>query len=276
MPTDIELSASTTPATNRPNSNYTATRQRHRLPDSTTIRTGPHRGKPKRVPTNRKRALDLKQVRQLINSAAFATFWELPLNAQMTITWRETPRFTGDNWAKLQTELLDKASRFLRRRGIEPAFLWVRERQQGIGAHTHVLINLGTRPQRIARELTRYLTEALDFSPHGIRCDMGNFGMNTERMRAGALRYVLKGLDHGAFRYIGMDGSTENIGSALGIRHRGEQGIVEIKRCGTSQNINLKARKAAGWTEIRDLASLNRKLNPEEPDMGRDVERLAA
>ena len=69
-------------------------------------------------------------------------------------------------------------------------------------------------------------------------------------------------MDHAAFRYIGTGSDTENIAGALGIRHRGQQGMVAIKRAGTSLNIGPAARRKAGWTETRDLAGLHRLLNP--------------
>jgi hypothetical protein len=83
-------------------------------------------------------------------------------------------------------------------------------------------------------------------------------------MRAGIMRYVLKGIDHSAFRYVGTE--TENIAVALGIRHRGQQGNIAIKRAGTSQNIARGARRAAGWREVRTLEGLHCILNP-EPNM---------
>jgi hypothetical protein len=91
---------------------------------------------------------------------------------------------------------------------------------------------------------------------------MGEYGAKTATMRAGALRYVCKGIDQAAYRYVGWSGETEYIAAALGILDKGPQGIIKIKRCGTSQNIGLAARREAGWREIRDLFSLERLFNP--------------
>jgi hypothetical protein len=227
-----------------------------------TIPTGPLCGFPKRPQTDRRRALSVEQVRGLANASAHATALGHPLNALLTVTWGETPRFTEATWSKLQTELLDKASRFLLRRHIKPAFVWTRERAPGIGAHTHAAVHLGLRPGEVADALRRYLERVFGFRPGGVDIRMGRFGANTEAMRSGILRYLVKGLDHAAFRYSDMDGSTENIGVVLGIRHRGQQGIISIKRAGTSQNIGPAARSKAGWVEIRDLAGVHRVLNP--------------
>jgi hypothetical protein len=53
-----------------------------------------------------------------------------------------------------------------------------------------------------------------------------------------------------------------NIGAELGIDHRGQQGIIPIKRAGTSQNTNITARRRAGWCERRTLNELRDILNP--------------
>ncbi len=199
----------------------------------------------------------------MANAAAFAKAKGRPLNAMLTITWRETPLFSEDKWSRLQTRLMDKLTRHLRRHGVETAFVWARERVTGIGAHTHVLLHLGTAPKAMKRVVLDYLRQAFGFSRDGVHISMGDFGANTPESQAGLLLYVTKGIDHAAFRYVSMAGDTENFGVALGIRHRGQQGIIEIKRAGTSQNIGAAARQKTGWAEIRDLAGLYRVLNPE-------------
>jgi hypothetical protein len=73
---------------------------------------------------------------------------------------------------------------------------------------------------------------------------------------------VAKGIDHRAFVYFG--GETVNVGGALGIDHRGQQGVIAIKRAGVSQSLSPAARRRANWREIRDLAALARILNPEK------------
>jgi len=180
----------------------------------------------------------------------------------LTIAWNRSASFAEGQWPALQTRLFDHLIRYLRCQGIPAAFVWVRERARGMGPHTHALVHLGRKPTAVWPRLRARLDHMFRFDPTGIDISMGAHGAKTATMRAGMLRYVCKGIDHAAFRYVGLDGETENIAAALGIRHRGQQGIVEIKRCGTSQNIGPAARRQAGWTEIRDIASLNRSLNP--------------
>lgn len=216
-----------------------------------------------RRPTDRTRALTLEQVRALVNALTFARYTGRPLNAMLTIAWQQSGLFTEADWAHLQTALVDRTVRHLQRRGIQTAFVWTRERVHGRGAHTHLLAYLGSQPARIAPELVDYLTSKFQFEQGGLRPDMGDYGAHTPVMQAGLLRYVLKGYDHRAFIYAATE--TVNIGAALGIDHRGQQGIIDIKRAGTSQNIGAAARKRAEWAEIRDIAALTRALNPDKP-----------
>jgi hypothetical protein len=65
-------------------------------------------------------------------------------------------------------------------------------------------------------------------------------------------------------RYTGVGAGTEGLAAALGLEHRKPQGVIDIKRCGTSQSLGRAARRRAGWREVRDLASLRRTLHPDE------------
>ncbi len=238
------------------------------------IRTGPLQGLRQRPRTDRRHALDLDQVRALVNAAAFAQAQGRPLVAGLTLTWRLMDGFAEQAWPAAQTRVFDHMSRWLRRREIVPAFAWIRERVPGRGAHTHLLLHLPRRGTAgLAEQLRGYLAGAFGFrdgatasgrAERGVAVSCGRFGAWTPKMRAGQLRYCLKGLDPTAFRYVGQAGETENIGAALGIEHRGPQGLIAVKRCGASQNIGPAARRRAGWTEVRDLAGLRRILHPAE------------
>ena len=213
---------------------------------SSIIPTGPLCGHRKRPVTDRARALDLSQVTSLANAFAFAEKGPLRLDAGLVVTWRHTELYDDDNWPRLQTELLDHATRFLRGRGITTAFLWVRERATGHGAHTHFLLHLGHNPLPSCRALCGELRRRFHFGPEGIHISMGEYGMLNVRMRAGQFRYLLKGFDHQAFRYTGIGSETENIADVLAIENRGPQGIINMKRCGTSQNISYARAPPSG------------------------------
>lgn len=237
------------------NSNYNA--PRHRQTQQTgIIRTGQYAGLPKRPQIDRTRYLTREQVGDAINAAAYAKSVGLALNAQITVTWQNARHFDIRSWAEIQTAFFDKVSRHLKEHGITPAFLWTRERQHGKGPHTHGGIHLGPRPASIVHDLKRRLDNKFGFDEMGIKFDIGEFGLMKSTMRTGMLRYALKALAHADFRYTGIGSETENIGHLLGIGHRGNQGMISIKRAGASQNITRAARKAAGWTEIRELERL--------------------
>jgi hypothetical protein len=85
------------------------------------------------------------------------------------------------------------------------------------------------------------------------------FGANTPTMQAGLMRYCLKGLDHRDFHYSAYE--TDNIGDAIGIDHRGAQGIIEIKRAGVSQT-SARQPGSGSWTELRSIEDLRSALRP--------------
>jgi hypothetical protein len=253
-----EASAPPQDAPGRPNSNWAPG---YRIQQAGIIRTGPLIGLPIRRPTDRTRALTIEQVRELTNAAAFARAIGRPLNAMLTVAWQGSALFTEETWPSLQTAVMDRLTRHLQRRAVQTAFVWTRERIFGRGAHTHVMLHLGPQPTRQVAELVAYIEAKFRFEPGAIDLKMGDYGAHTPPMQAGLLRYVLKGIDHRAFVYFGSE--TVNVGAALGIDHRGQQGVVEIKRAGVSQSLSPAARKREGWREIRDFGALARVLNPE-------------
>jgi hypothetical protein len=174
------------------------------------------------------------------------------------------PGFQPGNWAAEQTALVKTMSEWLRRRGIEPAYVWTREVSGSQWHHTHFQLHIPKQhTKRIAGELVAFLKHSFGFEPDGvgIKESLGTYGMWSRPMRAGNFVYVLKAIDHRDFRYL-SSGETENIGAALGINHRGTQGEVAIKRAGTSQNLGKAARRAAGWVERRSLEDLRAILQP--------------
>lgn len=236
-----------------------------RGPSPGRIARGPYRGLLRRPEADRTRALDLDQLRQLVNAAAFAEVCGAPLNGMATLRWADAEGFEPDRWAAMQGRLFDKLSRWLQAQGISPAFVWVRERVPGVGCHTHLLLHLGSRPLSVAADLTAYLLRAGGFRrAEGVHVSLGEFGAMTIEARAGLRRYAAKGFDHRLWRYTGPDGGTENLGAVLGLDHRGSQGIIEIKRAGVSQSLGPTARRRAGWVETRDLHGLRRLLHPNE------------
>jgi hypothetical protein len=229
------------------------------------IRTGPLAGQPKlaRRPTDRTRAIALEQLKELCNAFTFTESAYLPLNGGLVIIWRHSLLYDWTNWSPLQTTLFSYSIKFLRRLGLETRFIWTRERASGNGAHTHVLIYLGESPMPVFKALRNELMRKFGFTADGLYPSMGDFGMRTREMRAGHLRYILKAFDPNTFRYTGIGAETQKLADVLGIQDREPQGIIGMKRCGTSQNIGVSARRTAGWQEIADLARLRGILYPD-------------
>jgi hypothetical protein len=191
-----------------------------------------------------------RHVRQLVNAGAYAASIGSPFTAHVTLHLRLAECFSPETWAAYQTDLLEKMSRWLTRNGISVAFAWVRENGPVKGEHLHLLLHL---PQPMWGAFKRFMLKAGGFTPadasgEAIRISGGRFGMYAETMRAGAARYILKSL-------------SPTTCNALGIRHKPTL-PVPVKRCGASDTIGPKARKAAGWVELRSLPELHAHLNP--------------
>lgn len=191
-----------------------------------------------------------RHARQLVNSAAFAAAQGMPFTAHVTIHFRLAEGFTPETWPSFQTDLLDKMSRWLARQGIPVAFAWVRENGPVKAEHLHMAIHL---PHQHWGAFKRYLIfagrfTASDAGGEAIKVTGGRFGMYAPTMRAGACRYILKSM-------------AEAKCKALGIRHKPTLPVT-VKRCGISASIGPKARKAAGWVELRNLPDLHAHLNP--------------
>ena len=122
----------------------------------------------KAVKRDTKRTLSVAQARALVNASAYAERQEVPLNALLTITWRFLPVYTEAALPRLQTDLLDKLARFLRRRGIGTGFVWVRERARGQGLHSHVALDAGPHPKLTGQAVLAFLQRAFEFGKRGV------------------------------------------------------------------------------------------------------------
>lgn len=227
-----------------------------------TIPRGDYAGLPRRPGPDRHRYLSLAQVGNLTNAFAFADSRGRALSVQITVAWDLLPGFEPDAWSAHQTRLLKAMAAWLRCQGIEPTWVWTREVSSQLWCHTHIQLHIPRDcTKQLAAKLVKHLGTAFGFLRDGIREELGDFGMWTAAMRAGGLRYLLKGICHADFRYLSPT-ETENVGQALGVEHRGTQGTVPIKRAGTTENIGKAARRAAGWIERRTLEDLRAILVP--------------
>ena len=197
-----------------------------------------------------------------MSAAFYAEAIGMQLFLFLTIAWRETPHFQNrdDQWDELQRRVFADLHSFCHARQIRLAYIWVRERKPGIGAHTHVLLHLGhgqIRPQTAVDRLKAILRRRYSFGPRGL-----HFGWKPDaRDRFDRLAYLLKAVDPGAFRYVGLD--QQHLTEALGLTHYTDrqQGRIQLQRYGMSRNLARNARAKRGdWREMRDLDAYKRAL----------------
>lgn len=196
------------------------------------------------------RQLLLRDARKLLNAEAFTAAQGHPWLVHATLHLPLAEGFSVATWADFQTDLLDKLSRWMGRRGLIPTYAWVRESGPVKGPHLHLLLPV---PKPMWSALKLYLLRIGGFTPYGaggeaVRLSGGAFGTYTPRMRAGLACYVLKSLSPADC-------------TALGIRHEATE-PVPLKRCGVSTNIATQARQAAGWVELRSIPEMYTRLHP--------------
>jgi hypothetical protein len=176
----------------------------------------------------------------LSEATAFAVAFGLGFNRFVTIHW-QSGRVTDDLAATAQW--LKLAGDWIRSRGGQVAFIWIRETGPDKGAHVHILMHVPPdlaggfdrrqrgwqqacgalwkakvrRSRPIGRNLLHYCSGWIDGQAYDVNL-------------AEALDYVLKGADDPARQ-------------RLGIRHKEQGGDVVGKRCGVSQNIGPEARR---------------------------------
>jgi len=226
-------------------------------PTTQTIRHGPLTGHPLRPEPRPDRYLQLSQVADAVNATMFAQAHGYALNALLSVSWRYAAGFDEHSAAATQGRLFHAFNKWLLRRNVVLRGAWVRERVSGKGLHSHLLLNL---PAHLKEDAELFLTKAGSFQNEGFNRGVDiQTRKGTPNQISGALRYLLKGLDHRDF--IHTAGGTTNLGDLLGVQHRGDQGIISIKRQGCTQNISRKARREAGWREVKNPFALSCILN---------------
>jgi hypothetical protein len=191
---------------------------------------GPKTHWTKRVSYQRKRCisrLKFSQIKGLFDVDAFSRKRGFHLNTFLTVTWRQT------DWAVQSFEVFmlkgslaafrNRLAKWLRAHEIALYWIYVPENPSG-NLHTHFLIHIptGLRAQladaidNIARA---QLNTAVDVQPRNVP---GNF--------QNRLSYMCKGTDFATARLFHLGGFSD-------------QGDIDCKRCGWTENLGLSARK---------------------------------
>lgn len=186
-------------------------------------------------------ALKPAQIANLRAAERHADAIGLPFTRMITIHW-EAAGVHLAAMAKATGRFLDLLTRWLARNGSRTAWLFVHENGDRKGGHCHVLIHIPTALVSLLPNLQRrwlrtitgksYRKRVIYSAPIGGRLglEIGNPELHANNL-AVALDYVLKG-------------TSEAVAARLALPRQEPGGRVIGKRCGTSQNIGAKARKA--------------------------------
>ncbi|MBU6395761.1 MAG: hypothetical protein KGQ75_14420 [Sphingomonadales bacterium] len=155
-----------------------------------------------------------------------------------------------EKMAKATGHFLDLLSKALARHGSRTAWIWVHENGHRKGGHCHILIHV---PAHLVQRMTGlqrgwlrlitgnpYRARVIHSKPVGGRLglELGNPDLHRANLDE-ALGYLLKGVRHTAAAQFAL-ARLEPGGRVIG------------KRCGTSQNISLSARrKSEVWAARR-------------------------
>jgi hypothetical protein len=168
------------------------------------------------------------------------------LNVMITIAW-ETVGVTLERTAEMyQARLLAAADRFCAELGLSPAWVWVFERGERRGLHSHILIAL---PEmlatlycpKLARELAVLCGRDLLDTPESktLKFDVAN-DWNVIKQWDG-LKYVFKGVDPDRRIKHGRTGQVVPLHEVVGVGPK-FQGLICGPRCGWSDAIGDEAR----------------------------------
>jgi len=173
--------------------------------------------------------ISLKAAENLIMAAGVADQMDLPLNRFVTVDW-ESAECVG-RMQDIQGLFLERMSKWLKYRNVIPAYLWVIEDGRVKGLHSHILVYVPSEHlSDFKRKVPAWVDGDIDKST--INIQLTPYGDSPSRLNGikGRLRYILKGGD-------------EEVSSLMGVNLK-HQGTVIGKRCGTSQNIGVKARQS--------------------------------
>lgn len=186
-------------------------------------------------------ALTVAQIANLTAAERHSRAIGLPFTRMITIHWQAAGLALADI-VKATGRFLDLLTKALARHKSKTAWLWTLENGDRKGGHCHLLVHV---PAALVSLLTRlqkrwlrritgraYRARVIHSKPIGGRLGLeaGNPQLHSTNL-AEAIGYVLKGADAKAAEQFGLE-RLEAGGRIIG------------KRCGTSQNIGAKGRKA--------------------------------
>jgi hypothetical protein len=181
----------------------------------------------------------------------FATELGRHLTALLTVSWRYAPGFDSadrGSWSDFQDDFQTKMERWLERRGVPVAFVWVREMHEkkkgGSWPHTHYLVHIPLGCwEELSEPLRLFLHNAGGFT-HRDGVDIEQTydapGARIPALRKGQLLYLGKGLAPADAEPLGIKAEPH--------------APLPCKRVGWSETIGETARKGAGHRPVADTA----------------------
>ena len=250
-------------------------------PEPVLARRGPTAGTPKTARSDVHRHLSRAQLLELRNAYLFAEASGTPLNTWLTINFKASRHYTSrartaEAISRVKGCFLKALDDWCRRNDVPLVQVYVLENlpQGGPGPHLHILQHLPPeRWHKLREALHRFLKKTggwpdEHFAPEQTWKPLDVFGeeLSLEAPAGGnrdplrRLRYMAKGAN--PQEVVTLDGEritlaqlSERMGTAAKPDIKLEpQGDARVsKRAGSSKSIGKAARKAAGWTEERDL-----------------------
>ena len=178
---------------------------------------------------NRLRRVDVEKLKR---ADAFAARTRRRLETFVTVRWLETAE-GEDNIQRRWTAFLNKLRNWMLRRGIALCYVYVHENppHASPGFNSHLLVNV---PTHFRNELTHALQEWFVGSHRAVDVQPRSVPGHTADER---LAYMLKGTDKAT-------ATVHRLMNRNGWDY--DQGVVEFKRCGVSNNLSATARNLWG------------------------------
>ena len=212
-----------------------------RLGVATLLPCKPSRGGARNRAGRVSHALTSAHIANLRAAERHAASIGLPFTRMITIHW-ETAGIALSDMVKATGRFIDLFTKALARHGSKTAWLWILENGDRKGGHCHLLIHVPAVLVSVITGLQKgwlhritgkpYRKRVIHSKPIGGRLGLesGNPELHAINL-AVALGYVLKG-------------ANAEAGIMFGLARLEAGGLIIGKRCGTSQNIGAKARKA--------------------------------
>lgn len=204
-------------------------------------RNAASRGGARNNATRESLALSRAQVANLIRANIHVDVIGLPFTRMITVHW-EAAGVALDGMALATGRFIDMLSKALARHKSRTAWLWVHENGDGKGGHCHILAHVPAALVGTITRLQKRWLRVITGNPYRARVIKsvpigGRLGLETSNRPLHALNVQM------ALSYV-LKGASGDVAAIFGLERLEPGGRIIGKRCGNSQNIGAKARKA--------------------------------